>query len=243
MSSRLVVASLAAFFSAETAHAETGGGILYPQVSVVSDNRYAGMSNNNGEPTLQASLYLWRPDGYYGGVWVTGVGYGFAGGPSWESDIYAGRNYNFGQTRLTLEAMASLFPDQSGPGPTLNFYQGTVKAKRTFGGGWIQQTVSWSPEGSYGGGETWKTESSVSLALGKRIEVSANYGLFLSERNRDRKFWDIGVTAKLKSVAFDVRYHDTDLERAQCFYSDWCDPSLVAKVTWNVPLFGFEGGK
>lgn len=243
MKSRYAIAGLVLFVWTEAARAESGEGILYPQINIVSDNRYAGMSNNNGEPTLQASLYLWRPDGYYGGLWVTGVDYGYAGGPSWESDIYAGRNFDFGKTRLSLEAMASLFPDQSGPGPTLNFYQGTVKVKRTFGGGWVQQTASWSPEGAYSGGETWKTESSLSVALGKRIDVSANYGLFLSERKQDRKFWDFGVTANLKSVAFDVRYYDTDLERTQCFFSDWCEPSVVGKVTWNVPLFGFGGGK
>jgi len=214
--------------------------VLYPQVSVVSDYRYYGLSSSNGEPTLQASLYLMRPDGFYGGAWATGVDYAYADSPTCEIDIYGGRNFDFGNTRLSFEVMASLFPDQSGQGPTFNFYQGITKLRQKLDRFTVGATVAWTPEGSFGGGEIWRVEGSFDYEANAWLNLDAEYGVNLSEFSQDRKYWGIGATARWKTVSFDFRYADTDLDRAQCFYTDWCDPSLVGKVTYNVPILGWK---
>lgn len=215
-------------------------GVLYPQVNLVSDFRYAGMSNSNGEPTVQGSLYLWRPDGFYAGTWVTGVDFGYDGSPTWEIDTYVGHKFSFGKSDLALEVMASVFPDQSGPGPTLNFIQTAAKLEQRIGRFSIREKISWSPEGSYAGGQTWQTVGYVTWKATGWLDLKTSYGAFLSQNARDRKFWEAGVAMKVWDVAFEVLYFDTDLDKAQCFHSTWCEPSVVGKVTWNVPLFGFK---
>lgn len=215
-------------------------GTLYPQILYTSDYRFNGLSNSNAKPTVQATLYLWRPDGFYAGVTTQGVDYGFPGSPTFEIDVYGGRKRQLGRVEVSFETMASLFPDQSGPGPTLNFIQAKVGMAFTEGPATIGGAVTWSPEGSYASGETSTVTGRIGLKLTRWLEISGQYGAQISNDTQDRKFWDIGTTAKWEQVTFDIRYVDTDLERYQCFDTVWCDPSVIGTVTWNVPIFGFS---
>lgn len=215
-------------------------GTLYPQISVLNDYRYDGLSNSNRGPAIQASLYLHRADGFYGGLWTSSVDYGYPESPSFEIDIYAGHNWDLGNTRFSVEGMASLFPDQPDAGPAYDFFQGKIKLGRTFRSVSLQGTAAWSPDGSYGAGETWRVANSILWRAKPWLDFSSNYGTILSEYSQDRKFWDAGLTLKLKAIAIDFRYSDTDLEKYQCFYTDWCEPSMIGKITWNVPIFGFR---
>ncbi len=234
----LATSSLVLTLSCEAAAGSLG--TLFPQIVYTSDYRYDGLSNSNNEPTVQASLYLWRPDDFYAGVSVLGVDYGYPGSPTYEIDIYGGRKQQFGKIEVSLEAMVSVFPDQSGPGPTLNFNQAKTGVKYADGALTLGGAVAWSPQGSYGGGETSKPVGTVSLQITDWLSFSGKYGTVISQKKQDRKFWDVGATAKWNQVAFDIRYIDTDLERHQCFYTSWCEPSIVGTITWNVPILGFS---
>src|SRR5262245_32686733 len=113
-------------------------GKLYPTLMLTSDYRYDGVSNTSGNPALQASLYWWRPDHFYAGIFATTVDFSGFYDPdtSYEIDLYAGYNWDFGPpyfemggdaTRLTAEIMYTQFPDQGPPGPTYNFLQFTAR--------------------------------------------------------------------------------------------------------------------
>lgn len=214
-------------------------GVVYPQVSYTSDYRFYGFSNSNAGPAVQASLYVWRPDNWYGGVWLTNVDFVAAGSPSYEVDFYIGRKFEFDDSELSFEVMTSLFPDDDLPGSSLNFVQGIVKYHRQFGPVKASSEAAWSPEGSAGIGRAWRAEGGLDLSLNDWLSVGGVYGTFVSERGQDRKYWEYGVTAKSKRFEFDLRYIDTDLEQAQCFFTDWCEPDLVAKVTYNIPIWGW----
>jgi hypothetical protein len=43
-------------------------GRLYPSLFLTSDYRYEGQSLTGHEPTVQASIYWWRPDRLYAGL-------------------------------------------------------------------------------------------------------------------------------------------------------------------------------
>jgi uncharacterized protein (TIGR02001 family) len=98
-----------------------GTGRLYPSVSVTSDYRYNGVSLSDGGPALQASLYWWRPDGFYLGAWGSSVDFDDPGGTSLEIDVYGGKHFDVRGSRFTLEAMYTFFPDNRTPDPPTTF--------------------------------------------------------------------------------------------------------------------------
>ena len=215
-------------------------GIVFPQVTLTSDYRYYGLSNSNNDPAVQASLYVWRPDNWYGGIWLTNVDFLAPGSPSYEVDLYVGRKFELDAAELSVEIMTSIFPDDDLPGSSLNFVQGTAKYERDFGRVKASSEASWSPEGSAGVGSAWRVQGGLDVELNDWLSVGALYGTFVAKRGQDRKYWEYGATAKTKMLEFDVRYIDTDIERPQCFFTEWCEPSVVGKVTLNVPIWGWK---
>src|SRR4029453_13014316 len=77
-------------------------GRLFPSVFFTSDYRYDGQSLSGHEPTVQASLYWWRPDKLYAGVWMSRVDFSDLGDPttSFEVEVYGGRNLHVGRLEL-----------------------------------------------------------------------------------------------------------------------------------------------
>lgn len=213
---------------------------LYPQASVVSDYRFHGISNNNREPTVQTSLFAVLPANFYAGIWTTSVDFQDNTGTSYEVDIYGGRYFYLGQTRIGIEGMATLFPDQEGPGPTYDFYQGIVKATHTEGPVTLNGRVSWSPEAAAGAGEAWIFSGETQYAVADDVSLVAKLGGRTVERRVNHRYWELGAIMRVKDIEFDVRYIDTDLERSQCFFTDWCEPAVVAKITYNIPVGGWR---
>jgi uncharacterized protein (TIGR02001 family) len=217
-----------------------GIGLLFPQITIASDYQFFGLSNSNREPALQASLYLWRPDNFYAGVWATEVDFLLPGGPTFEIDVYGGKHFDVGDTRLTVEAMYTSFPDQSHKGPKFNFFQTSLEVQHKFDAVTVRGEAAWTPDSSFGNGKAWRAEGGLSYAPETWLELSGTFGGWTSERGQDRKYWDFGVTTKWKDLEFDVRYVDTDLSRSECFFTDWCEPSVVGKITYNIPILGWK---
>ena len=52
--------------------------------------------------------------------------------------------------------------------------------------------------------------------------------------SRDATGRDVGLTATWRQQwALDVRYYGSDISRANCYGTNWCEPALVAKVTYS----------
>ena len=107
-------------------------GLLFPELRVVSDYRYDGFSNSDSQPSVQAGVYLWRPDKGFAGAELARVRFHDGSHIDVELDLYGGRDFDLGKTRLSLEEMAVLFPDQQGPAPTYSFAQTSLKTHRAF---------------------------------------------------------------------------------------------------------------
>lgn len=212
-------------------------GLFVPQPMVVSDYRFEGMSATGREPTAQFSLYLWRPDKFYAGVFVSGVDYGYQGSPSYEIDGYVGRHFDVTpKTRLTAEVMASTFPDQASLGPTLDFVQTKLKAERTEGRLSAFAQAAYTPDAPYAAGRAWTLKTGGAYAVRPWLKLDASVGRRIAERGQDRDFWRLGATASGKALALELAYEDTSLSRAECFYTNWCAPGLVAKLTYTPPV-------
>jgi uncharacterized protein (TIGR02001 family) len=216
-----------------SAQVATRIGVLLPEVSVLSDYRFDGMSTSDGQPSVKASVYLWRPDGWYAGGEVTRVRLD----PKTNVELvaYGGRNQDFGRTRLTFEAMAVLYPDQPSAGPGYGYGQVSAKARRSFDKASLTAIATYTPEASYDGGPAWKLAGEGLWQATPAVALSGRLGVYESRERQDRTYWNAGITVKRSNLALDLRYHGTNLSRAQCFYTDWCTDGLAARLSINLP--------
>lgn len=205
-------------------------GVLLPAISLSSDYRFNGMSLNNRDPVVQGSLYLWRPDGYYAGVWVSEVDF-LDGETTFELDSYIGRNFFHGNYEAKIELMYSAFNDDDISGPTYDFFQLKTGVKRKFEDLTIGLAALWSPSGSAGAGNVSHLRGESEYTFNKFVKAVATIGHQWTEIGFDRTYWDVGLTFEWRKVDLDVRYSGTDLSKHECFFTDWCEPGFYTKIT------------
>lgn len=206
-------------------------GKFYPSVSFTSDYRYNGVSYSGREPTPQASLHWIGPQGWYAGVWTSGIDFDDPGNTSIEGDVYAGRTIDFGRTRLGGEVLYTFFPDKTFRGPTYDFLQLKVRASRSFEALTVGALASWTPEASYRSGTAWRVAMDATVSLHAALKASATAGRRWVEIGVDRTFWDAGVTGTWKKLSLDLRYVDTNLDERECGFTRRCEATIVATLT------------
>ena len=227
----------AAVLPAPLAHAGDWGGI-FSAVTLTSDYRFHGISSSDRQPALQGYVHWWRPDGFYLGAFATQVDYGYAQSPNYEIDLYGGKTWRLegGRTELKAEAMYTTFPDNETPGPTLDFFQAKVAAKRTVGKLEAGASLSYVPDSPYTSGRGWRVTGEGSYALSPHFQLKGLAGHVWTERGQDRTYWELGAATTWKRLTFEARYVDTNLSKAQCgFNPDVCGAALVGSVTVALP--------
>ena len=111
-------------------------------------------------------------------------------------------------------------------------------AKATYAGGTVKVTApsAWFPTdwGAYLSGEAAHYWIGTFTAFGAPFDLP------------DYTYWNIGGAITYKIFTFDLRYHDTDLNRNQCFLltsdpggvvtaqSRWCGASVIAKFSFDL---------
>lgn len=234
---------LAAFFAAlaaaygPAARAGDWGGI-FSGVMLASDYRYQGVSQSRGHGVMQGYVHWQDRAGWFAGVFATQVDFGYDGGPTYEIDSYAGKNLEFdgGKTELKLQGMYTSFPDNRTPGPTLDFFQASVQARRRAGPWTLMATAAYDPEGSYGSGPVKRLEAEADYQATKWLTLKAQLGAQGGGRGHERTYASLGAVATWKTLAFELRYQATDRTRRNCgFQPTACDPGLVGVLTVNLP--------
>ena len=205
-------------------------GVLLPAVSVSSDYRFNGMSLSDRKPVVQGSLHLWRPDGYYAGLWMSEVDF-LDGETTLELDSYVGRDLKHDKFDSKFELMYSAFNDDHVSGPTYDFFQLKTATKRTFGDTALGVAALWSPSGSAGAGTVSQLRVEGEQRIGGMLKLSGLLGRRWADKSIDRTYWDIGITFEWKTWDLDIRYYDTNLGKEECFYTDWCEGGVAAKLT------------
>lgn len=230
--------ALAALLSPLKANADASNGVLATEIAYASDYRFDGLSSSDNEPVWQGYVYWWRPDNYFAGVFASEAHYNGFGDTttSYEIDVWAGRHFDEGRRRITLDAMYSIFPDNETPGPTYDFLQLRAKAQHrgerlTYGA-----SISFSPEASYRAGDAWRLHTEASYTPRPWLTFSAGAGQRYVQRGQDRAFWDAGVTLRREPFALDLRYYDTNLTQRECNFTDRCDAAIVGKISFRPPL-------
>jgi uncharacterized protein (TIGR02001 family) len=231
-------ALVAALLPAPAARAQSG---LYSYVTLTSDYRYQGVSSSDRHAAVQGVVHYFRPDGWYAGLFVSEVDYGYAQSPSYELDFYGGKTVKLDpKTDLKLQVLGTVFPDDETPGPTLNFVQGGVSLIRREGPLTLTGLATYVPEGSYGAGQIWRVEGGADYALTKSVTLKALAGHQTTERRPDRSYWSLGGELRWRRLIFEAKYQDTDLSRRECgFNPNICRASVTGAVTAVLPLILF----
>jgi uncharacterized protein (TIGR02001 family) len=241
------------------AFAADDGGSLTGYVSVTSDYRFRGISQNDTDPAEQASLNFTGSNGWYLGSWASKIN--FNDGPSGartanhnsaaEWDIYGGKHFDIAGSDLNLEAYYYSYPDHDGLPGTANYsyVEGIAALSHTFDALTVTGTVAVSPAyfGETGTG-VW-IGGNATYALNDWISISGNVGhQWVNELDNvgigfPYTHWDLGATATWNGFAFDVRYIDTTISKAECeafngARNNWCGPTVVGSITYNFTIFG-----
>jgi len=234
-----LVASVLAVLSS-AAHASDWGH-LYGYVDWTSDYRFYGASESDRHATEQGGLHWVLPDNFYLGVFVTGVDFRDFRNTSYEVDLYAGRHFYFDDNDLNIELLYSVDPDTAGhpsyapPGmilPTYNFFEFAPEFTHTIGAFSIGAKFVAELRPDSHGGNLWSINPEAGYALNDWLKASATFGHQWARFESNH--WDIGLTATWRQQwALDVRYYGSDISRANCYGTNWCEPALVAKVTYN----------
>lgn len=249
-------ASLVALF-AGNAYADDG--IFGPDVAVSaavavqSDYRFRGIAQNDKQPSVEGTVNLSGPDGWYVGTWAAKTNWGAvrpSGGtnnPSVEVDIYGGKHTDLWGTDLNIEAYYYAYPDFNvGGGPEASFFEMITQLSHTFGPVSVTGTWAYSPEFALGGGTGNYLAGNMTIPLTDWLSVSGNVGhQWVQEAKNfgssDYTHADIGATLTYKSLSLDMRYVTTDLSKGACtFYmGTWnaCSGGFTVLATYSVSSF------
>jgi uncharacterized protein (TIGR02001 family) len=215
----------------------------YGYVDWTSDYRFYGASESDRHPTVQGGLHWAMPDNYYAGVFVTGVDFRDFRHTSYEVDVYGGRHFIFGHNDLNLELLYSDDPDTAGhpsyalPGaiyPTYNFMEASADLTRSFGTLNLGAKVIVEPRPESHGGLLWSMNGEASYDITDWLKATGTFGHQWAATVPESNHWDVGMTATWRRQwALDVRYYGSDITRVNCYNTNWCEPAVVAKVTYS----------
>jgi len=237
---RLAAVMLAATAVAEAAHAGTDWGSLSGTITMQSDYRYRGISQNSKEFAPQGAVDWSGPEGFYAGVWTSKVNWG-GNNPSYELDIYGGKHFDLNGTDLNVEAYYYSYPDYNPMGgPAASYYETIVQLSHTFDKLTVTVTGANSPEWSLGGGVGWYTSGNVSYAVNDWLSISGTVGhQWVDAAPADYTHWDVGFTASWHSWSLDLRYVGNDIGNANCA-AFWmgtpnaCKANVMATLSYSI---------
>lgn len=237
-------------------------GSLSGYVTLTSDYRFRGVSQNDTDPAPQASLNWEGGQGFYLGTWASKVN--FNDGPSGfgtskhntgvEWDIYGGKHIDLDGTDLNIQAYYYAYPDHdaSAPGlPNYSYFEGIAALSHSFDELTLTSTIAISPDYFGDAGRGIWIGGTASYTVNDWISVSGNVGhqwvedLNGAEYGYPYTHWDLGVTATWNNISLDVRYIDTDISKTQCEEfngprNNWCGATVVGSITYNFSIFGSE---
>ena len=129
---------------ADDAPAAPSWGTLSAYVAVASDYRFRGISQDDKNPSPEASINWTGPDGFYAGTWLAKTNWTSVAtcptcgaSPTFEMDLYAGKHFDLGGTDLNVEAYYYSYPDANsavlGTTKATSYYETIVQLSHAFG--------------------------------------------------------------------------------------------------------------
>jgi uncharacterized protein (TIGR02001 family) len=208
---------------------------VFLSAAALSDYRFDGLSESNRAPTWQVTGYCYRNDGYFVGATLTRIDFEDTPRTPLEVDWYAGRQFAWRATKITLDMFYGSFPGKRAPGSSYDILEPQVELSRSFHRLTLGALAGWETDVS-GHGQEWRLKASAAYALTPWLSLNGHLGRFIAStgQDHDHDHWDVGATASWRRLSLDARYGGTDLPMAECYYTRWCDPGASASVTWRI---------
>ncbi|MFM9864673.1 MAG: TorF family putative porin [Micropepsaceae bacterium] len=220
-------------------------------IALTSDYRFRGQSQSQGEPAISGGVDYAGSSGFFAGVWASNVDFNDAADTYMELDLYAGFTGALSdKTTGTIKAIYYLYPAADYPpgGDEYDYFELIGSLAHDFGGFSSTLEVAWSPDYFLKSGSSVALTGGVSVPITDSfwffdggVSASGKFGYQWIEENAtfgapDYAFYDIGLSAKVANVTFDVRWVDTDLDLADCFGgTNLCEGGVVATLTLLLP--------
>jgi uncharacterized protein (TIGR02001 family) len=198
----------AALLTAGAASAQSTPEVAW-NVGVVSDYVFRGYSQTDEEPAIQGGVDV-TIGSFYVGAWATNVDFG--DDTDAEVDIYGGYRTEIGGLAFDFGAVGYGYvnaPD----GADYDYLELKAAASRAVGPVTLGGALYWSPDFFGLDEEATYLEGNVAFAPADKWTVTGAFGHQWLDVNDDYATWNVGVGYALNDhVAFDVRYHDTNVD-------------------------------
>jgi len=244
-------------------------------IKAVTDYNFRGISQTDRKPGVQGSVELQFYDNlFYLGVF--GANVDLATSPPAEIDFYAGIRPKFGPVAFDFGVIQYYYPDEKRfvdsfgliwtPRNT-DFMEVVGKVsynwedKVTVGANVFH---AWDWLGTGADGTYASVTAKYSLPFLEGLAVSGEFGRYwlgttntniafpVAIRLPDYNYWNVGLSYTYKNLTADVRYHDTNLSKSNCFLltsdpgginrgnagggytSNWCNPTVVGTLSFDI---------
>jgi uncharacterized protein (TIGR02001 family) len=216
-------------FAGGCAHAHE----LHGYLTLASDYVFRGASQSNEDPTIQAGVDYLHPGGVFAGVFAAHTDYprnSFGSNPGdVELDAYLGYSHTVGRDwSWDVAAVHYDFPDSTGLDYSYNELAANLHLRDV-----LRLGATVSNDAGAGGANGWTAEIELRQSLDERFQLSGSLGRYEFARSdwSDYLYWDLGVSAIVGHWTFDLRYFDTDGDRAGFAGPELTDARLVGSVS------------
>lgn len=213
-------------------------------VTVTSDYRFRGLSQDARLITPQAELDWNGRDGWSAGLFAAKVDFQDHENTSLEVDLFGGKHFTIDETDLALITYYYAYPNhQPGPGsPRYSTIETNAKFSRQWDAIGLSAAIAWSPN-FLANGEAWDVEIGASYTVTPWLTVGGHLGQQWEERwNRlpgsgfPYGYGDVGLTANADAWSLDLRYNATTLSSTQCLMAiggaNWCESGFVVSLSY-----------
>ena len=224
------------------AFADEDLGSLSAYLTLASDYRFRGVSQNNNEIAEQGALNWSGPSGFYVSTWLSRVH--FQPGTSLETDLCGGKISELSETKIDIEGCYYAYPDRNSNfiNSRDGFYETILRLSRNVDRLTVTGTIAQSPDFFGRDGSAWYVGGTFAWVLNDWVSITSNIGhQWVNHTLPGYTHWDIGAAGTWHNFTLDARYVDTDFSPSACiaFASGkrgWCSAGAVVQLTYNIDL-------
>jgi uncharacterized protein (TIGR02001 family) len=216
-------------------------------VSLTSDYRFRGVSQSSRDAAVQGWVQYDHASGFFANIWASTIDFDDAStyDSSVEVDLTAGYNFKIdANTTGVGKVLYYWYPGSDAPSGFGHYEYWELQGEidHSFGDIATSLNVAYSPDYFGETGDAWALTGGASkpmmdsfLFFTGGLDASVHAGYQWIDQGTDYFFYDIGATAKWEDFAFDVRWVDTDLNKAECFATSNCQGGIVLSLTAALP--------
>lgn len=208
-------------------------------LSLTSDYVYRGLSQTEGQATLQGGVHVRAESGWSAGLWASSVNRGAAPGADTEIDVQLSKAWSLNQEwSLLLSANHYFYPDDNSAQP----YEYDELAASLSYQNRLTATVSWSPNSSRFSRDVFvKNRTARSYELTVLQPLAPTWSLFGGVGHYDLKelfdtgywYWSGGVSYCIGNLQMDLSHIDVDHTAARLFDYEVSKRSWIAALSWR----------